>query len=137
MAHKCSKRRESGMSAEDAAARAERYLETAEMLIEEGDYESSVSRSYYAMFFVARALLKKTGTEPQTHSGIRNQFGLHFVKEGPLPKRFANMLNDAEEMRTLADYAEEFVLTEDDARTTIQDAEAFIEQMSDLLDEEL
>jgi len=47
------------------------------------------------------------------------------------------MLNDAEEMRTLADYAEEFVLTEDDARTTIQDAEAFIEQMSDLLDEEL
>jgi len=45
MAHKCSKRRESGMSAEDAVARAERYLETAEMLIEEGDYESSVSRS--------------------------------------------------------------------------------------------
>ena len=45
------------------------------------------------------------------------------------------MLNDAEEIRTLADYAEEFVLTEDDARTTIQDAEVFIEQMSELLDD--
>jgi uncharacterized protein (UPF0332 family) len=45
------------MSGEDAIARAERYLKTADMLIEDGDYESSVSRSYYAMFFIARALL--------------------------------------------------------------------------------
>ena len=64
------------MSAEDAAARAERYLETAEMLIEEGDYESSVSRSYYAMFFVARALLKKLGPslKPTVESAISSAF---------------------------------------------------------------
>jgi len=124
------------MSAEDAIARAERYLKTADMLIEDGDYASSVSRSYYAMFFVARALLRQVGTEPQTHSGIRNQFGLHFVKEGPLSERFAGMLNDAEEMRTLADYAEEFVLTEENARATLRDAEDFVERMSGLLRDE-
>jgi len=124
------------MSAEDAVVRAERYLKTADMLIEDGDYESSVSRSYYAMFFVARALLRQAESEPQTHSGIRNQFGLHFVKEGPLSERFAGMLNDAEEMRTLADYAEDFVLTEDDARTTLRDAEEFVARMSGLLYDE-
>ena len=123
------------MSAEDAVVRAERYLKTADMLIEDGDYESSVSRSYYA-FFVARALLRQAESEPQTHSGIRNQFGLHFVKEGPLSERFAGMLNDAEEMRTLADYAEDFVLTEDDARTTLRDAEEFVARMSGLLYDE-
>lgn len=121
------------MSAEDAIARAERYLKTAEMLIDDGDYASSVSRSYYAMFYVARALLRQIGREPQTHSGLRNQFGLHFVKEGSLSERIAGMLNDAEEMRTLADYSEEFVLTEDDARATLKDAEAFVDRLSTLL----
>lgn len=121
------------MSSEDAIARAERYLRTATLLVDEEDYASSVSRSYYAMFYVARALLKQAGSEPGTHSGMRNQFGLHFVKGGPLPERFARMLNDAEEMRTMADYAEDFVLTEDDARMTLRDAEAFVERMSTLL----
>lgn len=125
------------MSAEDAIARAEQYLKTAETLIDDGDYASSVSRSYYAMFYVARALLRQVGRVPQTHSGLRNQFGLHFVKEGPLSERFAGMLNDAEEMRTLADYSEEFVLTEDDARATLKDAEAFVDRLSTLLHSDL
>jgi uncharacterized protein (UPF0332 family) len=121
------------MSDADALARAERYLNTAELLIDEGDYASSVSRSYYAMFYVARALLKREGSEPSTHSGLRNQFGLHLVKEGSLSERFAQMLNDAEDLRTLADYAEEFVITKEDARTTRRDAEAFVERVGGLL----
>ena len=43
------------------------------------------------------------------------------------------MLNDAEEMRTLADYAEEFVITEDDTRRTLRDAETFVGRISELL----
>ena len=123
------------MSASDAIARAKRYLRTAHLLVEDGDYASSVSRSYYAMFYVARALLREKNSSPKTHSGLRNQFGLHFVKEGPLSERFAQMLNDAEELRTLAEYAEEFVITEDDAETTLQDAEEFVERSSALLRE--
>jgi len=33
--------------------RAMRYLKSAEILLKEGDYESSVSRTYYAMFYSA------------------------------------------------------------------------------------
>ncbi|MEF8795445.1 MAG: hypothetical protein V5A22_12535 [Salinivenus sp.] len=42
-------------------------------------------------------------------------------------------MNDAEELRTLAEYAEEFVITKDDAKATLQDAEEFVEQASPLL----
>lgn len=123
------------MSASDAIARAERYLRTAELLIDDGDYASSVSRSYYAMFYVARALLQEKDSAPKTHSGLRNQFGLHFVKGGPLSEKYARMLNDAEEMRALAEYAEEFVLAAEDAQTTLGDAKRFVEKMSNLLRE--
>ena len=121
------------MSTDDAIERARRYLDTAALLIEEGDFESSVSRAYYAMFYVARALLEQDGITPKTHSGLRNQFGLHFIKTGNLPERFAAMLNDAEELRTLAEYAEERVISREDAKTTLHDAEAFVDPLSQRL----
>lgn len=121
------------MSVDDAIDRAGRYLKTADLLLEEGDYASSISRAYYAMFYIARALLKQEGSTPRTHSGLRNQFGLHIVKEGPLSERFAQMLNDAEDMRALAEYAEGFAVNEKDASATLQDAKEFVERGSELL----
>jgi uncharacterized protein (UPF0332 family) len=108
------------MSADDAIQRAHRYLDTAVLVLEEGDFESCVSRAYYAMFYVARALLSQEGITAKTHSGLRNQFGLHFIKTGDLPKRFADRLNDAEELRALAEYAEERVITQEDAEATLR-----------------
>jgi uncharacterized protein (UPF0332 family) len=37
--------------------RPEKYLKSSKVLLEEEDYESSVSRAYYAMFFSAEATL--------------------------------------------------------------------------------
>jgi len=121
------------MSADDAIQRAHRYLETAALVLEEGDFESCVSRAYYAMFYVTRALLRQEGITPKTHSGLRNQFGLHFIKTGDLPERFADMLNDAEELRALAEYAEERVITEEDAESTLRDADVFVDRVSEML----
>ena len=56
--------------------------------------------------------------------------------EGAIARAEAGVLNDTKEMRTLADYAEQFVLTEEDARTTLRDAEAFVERTSELLHDE-
>jgi len=42
------------------------------------------------------------------------------------------MLNDAEDLRTMAEYAEEFVITEEYAEATLQDAAEFVEQASAL-----
>ena len=37
--------------------KAKKYLRSAEILLKEDDYESSVSRTYYAMFYCAQAML--------------------------------------------------------------------------------
>lgn len=74
------------MTAEDAIRRAERYLDTAALVREDGDLETCVSRAYYAIFYVAREWLQRVDVETGTHQGLINQFGLHVVKEGPLPR---------------------------------------------------
>ena len=122
------------MSTENALQRARRYLDTAALVLNDGDFESAVSRAYYAMFYVARALLEQKDITPKTHSGLRNQFGLHFIKTGDLPERFAAMLNNAEDLRNLAEYAEERIITREDAEITLREAQEFVAFLADLLD---
>ncbi|MEN8265002.1 MAG: HEPN domain-containing protein [Nitrospirota bacterium] len=51
---------------ESLISRASKYIKSAAMLIAEEDYESSVSRSYYAMFYCIEALLLTKGSAPDS-----------------------------------------------------------------------
>lgn len=79
--------------------RAKRYLKSAELLLREKDYESSVSRSYYAMFFCAQAVLLTKGLSFSSHKGVISGFGEHFVKTEIFPKSMGRELNKAFEKR--------------------------------------
>jgi len=63
-------------------------LEAAKNLFENGFYNDSVSRAYYAMFFAAKALLFENDIHPKTHRGLISQFGLEFVKKNNLKRNF-------------------------------------------------
>ena len=69
--------------------RAEKYLKSARILLQEGDYESSVSRTYYAMFYSVEAVLLTKGLSFSSHNGVISAFGQHFVKTGVFPKRMS------------------------------------------------
>ncbi len=66
--------------------RSKRYLESAGILLESGDYESSVSRTYYAMFYSVEALLLREGLSFSSHKGVISAFGERFVKTGVFPR---------------------------------------------------
>ena len=72
--------------------RAKRYLKSAEILLEEGDYESSVSRTYYAMFYSAQAMLLTKNLSFSSHKGVISAFGEYFVKTGIFPKEMGKEL---------------------------------------------
>jgi len=55
--------------------KAKKYLRSAEMLLKEGDYESSVSRTYYAMFYCAQAMLLTKNLSFSSHKGVISAFG--------------------------------------------------------------
>ncbi len=73
------------MSVESLLGRAEKYLQTAAILLKTGDYASSISRSFYAMLFATRAALRTRELDPSTHKGVFTLFNEHFLARSHAP----------------------------------------------------
>jgi len=85
-------------------AKARRYLGSAELLRRHGDFDSAISRLYYAMFYGAEALLLAGGKTFSSHRAVVSAFGEHFIKPGIFPKEMHQWLHLAFEKRQLSDY---------------------------------
>jgi len=109
--------------------RAKKYLKSAEMLLEEGDYESSVSRTYYAMFYSAQAMLLTKNLSFSSHKGVISAFGEHFVKTDIFPKEMGRELNRTFEKRQMGDYEYTFVISKEEAEEIIANGSKFIEKI--------
>ncbi|WP_242041241.1 HEPN domain-containing protein [Leptolyngbya sp. FACHB-261] len=55
--------------------KAHRSLVAAQSLIERGFYDFAVSRAYYAMFYIAEALLDLEGLSFSSHAAVISAFG--------------------------------------------------------------
>jgi uncharacterized protein (UPF0332 family) len=82
-----------------------RFLDLAEHLIGIGEFDSAVSRIYYAMFYCAEALLLARGRVYSRHQGVISAFGRYFVRTGIFPAEMGQWLASAFRERSLADYA--------------------------------
>jgi len=85
-------------------AKARRYLNSADLLRKNGDFDSAVSRLYYAMFYGAEALLLVRGKTFSSHRAVVSAFGEYFIKSGILPKEMHHWLHRAFEKRQISDY---------------------------------
>lgn len=103
-------------------------LEAAKNLFENGFYNDSVSRAYYAMFFSAKALLFKKNIHPKTHRGLISQFGLEFVKKNEFKKELFDLLARAQEDREEADYGLFSSIDQNEAKIIIEGFESFLNE---------
>lgn len=63
--------------------KARRALDTARVNLDTGDSAASINRSYYAMYYTARAMLVNAGADiPKTHSALIGEFSRRFVESG-------------------------------------------------------
>ena len=115
--------------------RARQHLKAARDLLSHDDFTDSVSRSYYAVFQAARALLALDQLESRKHSGVIALFNRHFVKTGKVDKQLGAVLMDARRHREIADYSDLAEFSRDDADAPLRDAEIFGEKIAALLGE--
>jgi len=115
--------------------RARELLASAQLLLDHGDLGSSVSRSYYAMFLSAEALLHTRGIAPSSHRGLIAAFGEHFVKAGTFSREDGRLLADAHEQRVAADYDPALRIPLDQAAGLLASARAFVDEVERYLRE--
>lgn len=106
--------------------KSQQYLRSAAVLLEVGDYDSCVSRAYFAMFYAAQAALSTTGMPVKSRRSVRSAFVERFVDGGRFPQRAADVLHRAYDLQETADYAQRPVVEEGDAEQALSEAEAFI-----------
>lgn len=114
--------------------KAQRSVAAAQQLVQQGFYDFAVSRAYYAMFYVAEALLDQRGLAFSSHAAVISAFGQQFAKTGQLPVEFHRNLIDAQAQRTRADYDLQPDLTQADAEILIAQALVFMAAGSEYLE---
>jgi uncharacterized protein (UPF0332 family) len=107
--------------------KAQRSIEAAQSLIQQKFYDFAVSRAYYAMFYIAEALLDQEGLSFSSHAAVISAFGQHLARPGKIPTEFHRQLIDAQAQRTRADYDLQSELSQTDAEIIVSQAQVFLE----------
>ena len=118
---------------DDLLAKARESIEAAELLWQWKYYGYAASRAYYAMFYLASALLASQGQSYSSHGAVQAAFGKEFAKSQKLDPKFHRWLLDAQDSRNTGDYGIGVSLSAQQAaeicqwaRTFLQAAEGFL-----------
>jgi uncharacterized protein (UPF0332 family) len=113
--------------AEKLLDKAARAIRAAERLAADGLCEFAAGRAYYAMFYVAEAILLSKGLRYAKHGGVHAAFGEHLVKPGAMDPRYHRWLLDAFDRRITADYGVDVSISAEEADRMIEQAKEFLD----------
>ena len=108
-------------------------LQAARSLAENGHWNSVINRLYYSCFYAISALLYKYDISTRSHSGLKHQFSLHFVKSGIIDKNLAGVFIELFDFRQECDYADFVDFEEDETMPLIPLVENLIQKIEDLI----
>ena len=107
-------------------SRAKEELQTAELLLRNENFRSSINRSYYSIFHAIRAVNALDGFDSSKHSGVISHFNQEYVKTGVFDKKSSKIIRNASELREQADYEDFYEATQEDAVDVFEQASDFI-----------
>ena len=106
--------------------RAKEELQTAELLLRNADFRSSINRSYYSIFHAIRAVNALDGFDSSKHSGVISHFNQEYVKTGLFEKEVSKIIRNASELREQADYEDFYEASQEEAVDVFAQATRFI-----------
>jgi len=113
---------------------AKEKLESAKILLQANKLKDCISRSYYAMFSAARALLATKSLDSPKHSGVITLFNQHFVKPGLVSKELGKLLAKAKDAREKSDYGDFTIFSKEEAEKQIEAADSLIKEIEVVLE---
>ncbi len=116
--------------------KAKKFISTAKLLLDHGDYDSSISRTYYAMFYIVEAILLTKNLKFKSHRGVISGFGQHFIKTKIFPKDMSDHLRNAMDKRCEGDYEFTTSVNKDEANNLLKIEQEFIKKLIQYLEEQ-
>jgi uncharacterized protein (UPF0332 family) len=107
--------------------KAARSLDVAKDLLREGHWDFATSRTYYACFYTAQALLISKDLEFSSHSQVIAQYGFHFSRTKILAPEYHRLLAKAFDFRNLADYQIEVAIGSEAVEELIEGGRKFLQ----------
>ncbi len=113
--------------------RATSTLEEVSLHLENNLLNTAVNRIYYACYYAVIALLMKQKINAQTHSGVRQMFGLHYVKTGIIDKELGRFYTDIFDKRQTGDYDDFVEFEKDEVLELYDSSKRFVQAVEKLL----
>ena len=108
--------------------KADRAILLAEKIFKDKNLDFAAGRTYYAMFYTAKALLLEKGLKRFTkHRAVHIAFGETFAKSKILDPKYHRWLMDAFDKRLQDDYEAYSNITPEDVELMLQQAREFLE----------
>ena len=107
--------------------KAETCYTAAKNLAEDGLYEDSANRSYYAIFHAVRAVLALDSVDFKKHSAVISYFQQHFVKTGLFDRMYSDIVRDAFSIRQDCDYEDFFVISNEETIEQVKNSRFMID----------
>lgn len=105
------------------------------LFFERKSFESSVSRAYYAIFYITEAMLISNEINTFSHKGLSSEFAKAFIKTNKIEPLYGKILSNIFQKRQLGDYDMYAEITESMAIEVLKDASKFINRMVEYLKE--
>ncbi len=112
---------------------AKEKVKGAELLLNNGLYKDSISRSYYAMLSATRALLAMEGLDSHKHSGVISLFNHNFVKTGAVSKDLGRLLMNAKDYREKGDYGDFIIASLEEAEEQLNAARKLLIEINEVI----
>lgn len=113
--------------------KANQLLHDVDILIENELWNSTINRMYYACFHAVSALLIKNGVKVKTHMGVRQAFGLHFVKTGKVSLELGRKFSRIYDKRQSSDYDDFIEFTKEEVEKLYPQIKEFIKTIESLV----
>ena len=88
--------------------RAKETYEDAQILADNNKWNSTINRLYYAAYYAISALLLSGNITSKSHSGTKQAFSNHFIKERIIPKKYGKFFSQLFTWRQKGDYDDLF-----------------------------
>lgn len=113
--------------------RAKDTLKEVHLHVDNQLWNTAVNRLYYACYYAVIALLVNNEISAQTHAGVRQMFGLHFIKSGLIDKELGKFYTDIFDKRQTGDYDDFVDFSKEEVVSMIKPAKQLIDSIEELL----